>query len=255
MSRRYYSMRTGKHPQAAGCTLDMMLRFFITFYERLSNEGYFQEAFGYGCVDAGLVPGTLGPDVSATVSLKLRKDDLWPIHERYHTYSEDDLFDIIEFLYDHVSAPVDGTYHNFCDCGWHYDSFDRTGGQKTFLERINTLLATYQGRFELSEEGEILRLGEVGLEPILKADPLTFDPKNVDDRVAAAIRKFRSYRSTLEDRRDAVRDLADVLEFLRPEIKQVLTSKDERDLFNMPTASAYATTTTVRRRITDRRYG
>jgi hypothetical protein len=37
----------------------------------------------------------------------------------------------------------------------------------------------------------------------------------------------------MADRRDAIRDLADVLEFLRPQVKQVLTSKDERDLFNI----------------------
>lgn len=35
------------------------------------------------------------------------------------------------------------------------------------------------------------------------------------------------------DRRDAVRDLADVLESLRSEAKTVLTKRDEADLFNL----------------------
>jgi hypothetical protein len=45
--------------------------------------------------------------------------------------------------------------------------------------------------------------------------------------------KFRRRSSTGEDRRDAVRDLADVLEFLREETKKVLNRDDERDLFNL----------------------
>ena len=52
-------------------------------------------------------------------------------------------------------------------------------------------------------------------------------------RVEAAIHKFRRHRSSIEDRRDAVRDLADVLEYLRPKLKEVLVSKDEQDLFNI----------------------
>ncbi|WP_086949827.1 hypothetical protein [Sphingobacterium sp. JB170] len=45
--------------------------------------------------------------------------------------------------------------------------------------------------------------------------------------------KFRRHKSTLEDRKDSIRELADVLEFLRPKIKTVLDGKDEKDLFNI----------------------
>jgi len=51
--------------------------------------------------------------------------------------------------------------------------------------------------------------------------------------VEAAILKFRRYRSSIDDRKEAVRSLADVLEFLRPQLKEVLSSKDEGDLFNI----------------------
>jgi hypothetical protein len=44
---------------------------------------------------------------------KLRKPDLWPIPEKCSGYSEDDLFDVIEFLFDYISKPVDGYYHSF----------------------------------------------------------------------------------------------------------------------------------------------
>ena len=44
---------------------------------------------------------------------------------------------------------------------------------------------------------------------------------------------FSLAMSKTSDKRNAVRDLADVLERMRPEAKMVLTSQDEQDLFNL----------------------
>jgi hypothetical protein len=51
--------------------------------------------------------------------------------------------------------------------------------------------------------------------------------------VQAAVLQYRRHGATLDDRRHAVRDLADVLEYLRPNVKAFLTSSDEADLFNL----------------------
>jgi hypothetical protein len=75
-------------------------------------DGYFDESVGSNCVDAGFTEGTLG-DVDLAILLVIRKKNLWPIEERIGWYSEDDFFDIIEFLFQHVSKPVDGTMHNY----------------------------------------------------------------------------------------------------------------------------------------------
>jgi hypothetical protein len=48
-----------------------------------------------------------------------------------------------------------------------------------------------------------------------------------------AIHLFRRYRASIQDRQTAVRELADVLEFLKPKLKEVLMKKDESDLFNI----------------------
>ena len=78
-------------------------------------------------------------------------------------------------------------------------------------------------------------MGDRGLENLLKAEfPKPYvDFRNVEGKVESAIRKFCWFNSSVEDRREAVRTLADVLEFLRPKIKKALTSKDEDDLFNL----------------------
>jgi hypothetical protein len=195
------------------------------------NKDYFQENFGYFCVDGGDVPGKLGSDIETQMFRAIRKPDLWPIQEKCKSYSEDDLFDVIEFLYDHVSKPIDGYLHSYGNCGYHYDTFDKKIGQQEFRDGINQILCDYKEGYELSDNGEILDSPEQGLENLFAASLPTHDPDKVEQRVEAAILKFRRYRSSLNERHDAIRDLVDVLEFLRPQVKKVISKKDEGDLF------------------------
>jgi len=211
---------------------------FLDYYielRQLSNLWGALLAFGYECVDLGNVPGKLGDNIEAQIVRSLRKTNLWPITPLCLDYSEDDLFDVIEFLFDWISKPVphDGDYHSWGQCGWHYSEFDQHTGRKEFRQEINEMLQDYDSGYELSSEGEILTLPQQGLDHLLQADLPAYDQTNVEGRIEAAIHKFRSRHSSLDDRRDAVRDLADVLEFLRPQLKQVLTRKDESDLFNI----------------------
>jgi hypothetical protein len=81
--------------------------------------------------------------------------------------------------------------------------------------------------------GEILSLPGRTLEPLLQAIIPSNETHNITSRVELAVEKFRRRRSSLEDRRDAIRDLSDVLEYLRPRLNRVLTRQDENDLFNI----------------------
>ncbi len=230
--RSYYSTRTGANPKVT-IDLDMLRRLFRNLYLALEKEGYFQRAFGYSCVDAGEVPGELGTDIAAEMLARLRKDDLWPIPDRCSDYSEDDLFDVVEFLWDCVGKPINPWYHTFAHCGLHCDTFDVQAGQDEYRARINEFLCDYEQPYELSARGEILRLPQEGLVDLVNAPLPPCDPDNVGARVAAATRRFRSRGSSDDEKRGAIRDLADTLEFLRPKARQVLNRKDENDLFNI----------------------
>ena len=164
--------------------------------------------------------------------LKIRKKHIWPISQYCKGYSEDDLFDVIEFLYQNVSKPVDGTMHNYNGCGMHWETFNKKEGQVVFVEKINDLLSHYCNPFELSLEGEVLNKPDAGFETIFEADVPTKD-QNVRKRIESAVLRYRRHGSTIDDRRQAVRDLADVLEYLRPKMKTLLTKSDENDLFNI----------------------
>jgi len=230
MTRHYYSVRTGKKPLKLD--LPMLRKLFFGIYSALEKHGYFEEAFGYACVDGGAF-GSIGHDREAYFFLQLRKENLWPIHEVYVTYYEEDVFDIIELLFDLISKPVDGWYHQYCDCGMHYNSFDKSEGRKDYRREINKILRDYKDGYELSANGEILHLGDKGMESILHAEIVEYDPLNVDKQLAEAVQKFRLQASSVTDRKNAVRALADILEFLKPKLKGALNSKDESDLFNI----------------------
>jgi hypothetical protein len=178
------------------------------------------------------VAGTLGGNIEAKMMFSLGKAGLWPIADRVVDYSEDDLFSVIEFVFDHVSKPLKGTMHQWNECGMHWEIFDGLAGQADYRASVNVLLARYGDGYDLSPVGEVAELGPAGTESLLTTKLPVEDPK-INERVASAISKFRRRQSTVDDRRDAVRDLADVLEYLRPQIKGLLTKKDDGALFTI----------------------
>ena len=218
-------------PNLRGLPLDDVIDLFVRVFDQLQEDGFFTEAFGFSCTDLDHVPGKVR-DIELEMLLSVKKKWLWPIYSHKHDYSEDDFFDVIEFLFQHVSKPVDGTFHSHNNCGMHWETFNQSEGRTIFRERINTVLSNYCKRFELSSTGEVLHRPEEGFEPIFEADIPSKD-QNIASRINAAVLRYRRHGSTVDDRRQAVRDLADVLEYLRPKVKALLTSADESDLFNI----------------------
>ena len=131
---------------------------FLGLYRNFVNRCYFQEAFGYQCVDAGYIEGTLGDDIGLYFYRKLKKRTLWPLTDKIESYNKNDLFDVIELLYDLVSKPLEGDYHSWDNCGWHYRTFDKAGGQQEFIAEINDILEEFDEGHRLSETGEIFTL-------------------------------------------------------------------------------------------------
>lgn len=232
IKRSYYSARTGKLGQDSKIDFKVMKQLFLMSYKILDSGGYFQKYFGLDCVD-GYAEGQLGNQIQEYIFINLRKNGLYPIYANLDSYSEDDFFDMIEFLHDHCSKGVNGYYHNYYNCGYHYDEFNDLEGQKYFRELMNPILRDYESGFEISEQGEVLILSDNGLSNLFDADIPTFEKENISDKINFAISKFRRHKATLEDRKEAVRVLADVLEFLRPDIKKCLNKKDENDIFNI----------------------
>lgn len=232
IKRNYYSVRTGKATPDQQVNFEVLKKLFSVAYKKMASDGYFQKYFGIDCPD-GYISGELGEEIEAVIFVNIRKDNVYPIHEYVSDYTEDDLFDIIEFLHDHCSKGSEGYYHDWQNCGHHYKKFDDNEGKTYFREQLNPILKEYKDGFEISENGEIFILSDSGLSNLFDADVPTDDKENILDKINLAILKFRRYKSSMDDRREVVRELADVLEFLKPLLKEHLNKKDESDIFNI----------------------
>lgn len=232
--RPCWSERQGRGPRAVPLGFEQLRRLVFSALDELFDRDYFQEAFGYDCVDAGLVNGLVGRDPNAWFLRTLHRDDIWPYEERGEAYDAYTLFDVLEALHDLVSEPVRGRYHDFAGCGWHYSVFDKLKGQQAFRKLINPALERYEHPLRIMPAGEIVVLAPEEFRPLLDAPlPPTADPDLVVARVEEAKRVYQSRASTKADRRQAVRELADVLEILRPQIRDEMLPKDERELFHI----------------------
>jgi hypothetical protein len=231
MTRQFYSTRLGRNRNATGFAFDIVKRLFLDLYKEMRTDGYFDEYLGWHCVDQGFVEGKIR-NPGLDILLKVRTDGLWPIDEKYENYNEDDFFDVVEYLYTCVSEPVTGTYHNFSDCGMHWETFDQAKGQEVYVRRMNEVIGLYCEPFEISDSGEVLRAAEEGFQPLFEATAPTTD-RNIQPKIASAVARYRRHGSSIDERRVAVRELADILEYIRPKLKAAIDKKDEDDLFNI----------------------
>lgn len=199
-------------------------------YARLRDEGLFQWHLGYYCVDVGYVSGrSAGTDPETYVQLTLGRD-LWPFESKMAKLDEDWVFTVIEFLFDHAAAPTSSHYHNFSNCGLHVDAADETRGKESFLESMNRYLPRYDSGFELQDTGQIWRQTPSGLQDL---EPERTDEPAIDDKVGHAISTFREWSATEQQKRDAINNLADILELMRSGSGSNIPKPEEKRLFEI----------------------
>lgn len=79
-----------------------------------------------------------------------------------------------------------------------------------------------------------MRLAPAEFQKLMRAPvPSGTEHDLITSKVDAAVSRFERRGATIIDRQHAVRDLADVLEALRTEIKSAMLSADESALFNL----------------------
>jgi hypothetical protein len=232
MAKKYWSQRKGLTAKYNFSDVKIAINAIV---EDFANRGYFQEYYGYSCVSAigEFVPGKVGNNISHFLFKKIKKRLEWPLN--IESFDEDTLFDIVELYHDTISYPVEGYYHEYAQCGYHYSSFDTVKGQEEYRKEINEILADYDNGYELNIDGQIVLLLTSGLHELTSASIPTNanEETKIKDRIEWAVKKYRDRHSTLIDRREAVRELADVLEYLRPTLNSVMLTADEKALGNI----------------------
>jgi hypothetical protein len=210
-------------------TSDGFATLLVDAFRGLRDDGYFAQNLEWG--GPRWVPlGGADANVSkAFFAMKL--GDPWPSDEIFNVIllglrPDDHVFDLIELLHrDVVSRPLEDPPTG---------KFDQALGQQDFRSRVNPILARRDPSFELLANGQIVQaVAEPFRRLVGQSLPVTAPKREVAARVEDAVRHFRRRGATSGDRRAAVRELADVLEFLREDVKKHLPSEDERAMFRL----------------------
>lgn len=225
--REYYSHRTGRHPSFL--SFRHIKDLFRALYQELEEGGYFQEQF-----DTCYERSRHSTDKRSVLFLKsLKRDYLWPVYQCLDFYTEDDLFDVIELLYDLISKPEgEGSYCDDCAVFHYYSDafYDKGEGRLIFREKINEILELYEGNYKLTSEGEIVKAENSNIERIFEAK-IAFADKTSQEKLEHALKQMQKRHVSHSERKEAVRLLGDILEPIRPEIKKYCKG-DERELFD-----------------------
>lgn len=230
--RTYFSEQRGIRKGYGIGELRILVR---DLYNDLVEKDHLKEWLGYECVDAGRVPGTGGLHPGRDVVLEVGRSDIWPPDPVAAEWSEDAIFDFLQFIGNKVSSaiPNTGFFHQYDGCGLHDEHFRPEPARGRFVERVNTILSRYGDGWEMKSNFEIVERAPAGMERLLTIKLPTDVNIETRRRVQFAVDKFRRRSSTRGDRRDAVRDLGDVLESLRKQAAKHLTRGDESDLFQI----------------------
>jgi hypothetical protein len=226
MARRYYSARLNP----GRLTLQELYRKVANVYLLFRDRDFLKEK-------AGVTADYFSDEFKREAAIALRFQpfpiEAWPEEE----IAEDNLFDVIEFLYDYVSKPGERVWMRYDSGGDYqdYGSYDTEVGRAEFRNRVNTFLADYKIGFELTKAGLVLALGTDGVQQILNAEIIPYDEDNVDSKVRNAIAKWRNRHLSQTEKREAIRELADVFEWLKKtnKLETVLDRKDEAAIFEI----------------------
>jgi hypothetical protein len=140
----------------------------------------------------------------------------------------EDVYDLIEVLHEIAKLPASTEGES------RATSYDQDAGQAAFREAINEPLARRDPPMELLPSGQVVERVAEDMRRLIEAPvPPDTEVQEVSQRIDDAIAHYRRRSATNGDRRAAVRELADVLEFLRAEVKATLLPEDERALFRL----------------------
>jgi hypothetical protein len=232
MAKQYWSQRKGLTTRYNFSDTKIAIRDIVSDF---TYRGYFQEYYGYNCVDAegNFVPGKAGYNIVHFIFTKIKRRLEWPLN--IEDLDEDTLFDIVELYFDTISFPVEGYYHEYAHCGYHYSVFDTVKGQEEYRNAINEILTEYENGYELNSNGEIILLLTPGLNELTSASipANSSEETKIKNRIEWAVKKYRDRHSSIIDRREAIRELADVLEYLRPTLQSEMLTADEKALGNI----------------------
>lgn len=149
--RPFYSQRKGK---PSPLSLSDIKIAFGSIYEDFNKRGYFVELLGNSVISKD---GLIGNSFETFCMRKLKKK-IYPPNMN-SLYSEDDLFDIIELLYEYINYPSKKETKDLLSSlyagSFAPDPEKKGEAKKEYQKEINVFLHEYSIGWELTEDGYI----------------------------------------------------------------------------------------------------
>ncbi|WP_340031341.1 hypothetical protein [Bacillus tropicus] len=203
-----------------------LVNLFVLTYSNLDENNYFAELCGYMDKEKIYHRGLIRDDEEELDYFAYSKtyiEGLLPVYYKYYK-NEIELFTVIELLYDYVSLfiPLDELHKTA--------TFNKEKGQAEYRRKINLLLSRYKNPVELNREGYIVEKIGNGLTELIYQK---YDDSDINEQIKSATTEFLRYGATLDDKKDALIRLGNIMEPLREEIKAKLSKEDTSDIFNL----------------------
>jgi hypothetical protein len=192
----------------------------LTVVNAKIGENLFGGAFSEGCYDPpydsiGCDQGKLKDGLAAYKVIWPgdwpSQNDEWP--------SNPQLFDLLEFLYEHAGLPKSYYHHPFF--GHEHYAYDQEAGRAKFEEDINRFFERNGLAFEL-KHGEVTRMAPTGLQEALATTVFKTGDNDLDRLLETAREKFLNH--SLDVRKEGLEKLWDAWERL----KTVEPGKDKK---------------------------
>lgn len=186
----------------------------LTVIKAKIGENLFGEHFPDLCPDSpnptiGTDPQKLRDGLAA---FSVIYPDDWPKYADgdYHYPTDPQLFDLVEFLYEHAGKPHSYSWHSFFGHG--HLSFDKEKGRAEFEADINRFFERNGLAFEL-KHGEVTRIAPTGLQEALATTVFKSGDVELDRLLETAREKFLNRSSDI--RKEGLEKLWDAWERLK----------------------------------------
>ena len=182
------------------------------------DEEWFGSAFPFACQDGQGNAGTDSDKLNGKMAAYgvIRPDEC---HHAGHNPADGQVFDLIEFSYEHIAEPCAGSVHSYW--GHTHYSYNQAAGGTNFEEEVNRIFERNGMAFEL-KQGQVTRMAPTGLQEALAETVFHTGDKTLDELLEDARRKLLN--RDLKVRRESLEKLWDAWERL----KTIEPGKDKR---------------------------
>ena len=214
--KKYYNERMGLLTQSLRLDFDELKDFFLKTYTYFENKEYFQLAIKgiWNYPDHGnaimIEPPSFSPSVEVYFANKLQSIEVWPIYLNIDNYDEVTLFTVMEILYEHIA-----------EYDFEKERINREYPRQEYSEYVNNILKAYGDGYYLEPtNGFIMNLPNKALQEQL-CEAYDCLPKDVEEKLSSAFKMYYRFDSGMEEKKKAINILADTLEAVRENVKQI----------------------------------